>query len=138
MGSRFVHGEREIIDIINLIGPTVGKKAMRQSLRRGAKFVVEDAKALAPRDTGQLERSISARAQKRSRTSFGYSAIIKPDSPAAKYGFALEFGTKHIAADPFLRQAGYANRQKTYEFAVVDVKRVLRSMGRASRRARLG
>ena len=132
-----VQGDQEIIDIINQIGPNVGKKAMRKSLRRGAKEVVmPTAKAMAPRDTGQLEKSLTVRAQKRSRSKFGYDVVVRPTSPAAKYAFALEFGTKYVAADPFLRPAGYSNRQKVFDFAIWDVKKVLKEMGHTFKSAK--
>ena len=41
------------------------KKGARKAVREGAKFIQQDAKSLAARDTGALERSIRVRARKR-------------------------------------------------------------------------
>ncbi len=76
MGRRKTDGVTTVADRVALkaimkdlseLPERMQKKACAKALRASAKIVQQDARALAPLDTGRLERAIKVRAAKRSR-----------------------------------------------------------------------
>ena len=145
----FATGSKEINKRLSQFSATVQKKAMRKATRRGAKVVLAAArrnliasigrtkvnyttktgrsrtKAVSGR-TGNLLRSLTVRALKRSRTRQGHGVAAGSEYDTAKvmayYGKWLEFGTdiRHhksgksvgaIGATKFLRKAIYDNER---------------------------
>lgn len=96
------------------------RQALRPGTRAAAHVVAEDARRLAPRDTGALEQSIKVRAMRRSRTRMGHSILSGAETLGSTvdaersglpfYAFWVEFGTVNTPADPFLRPALWGNR----------------------------
>ena len=90
------------------------KKLSRKATRLAARdIVLPDAKAMAPIDTGALEKSLVVRSMKRRRTKIGHvvqtrDGFFKGDE---FYGAFHEFGTKYMKADPFMRPAVYGNTE---------------------------
>lgn len=112
-GKRAITGDKEIDALLKNLEVKVANKFVRQGLRRVAKdIVLPDAKRQAPVDTGQLEKSLTVRAGRRSRTGPSYTVVSRPRGGVdqAHYAWSVEFGTKHMQADPFLRPALYGNR----------------------------
>lgn len=75
----------------------VQKSVSRKATRRAAKeIVLPAAKAAAPFDTGELEESLTVRATKSTRTSFGHQVTTRDGMFAGDefYGAFMEFGTK--------------------------------------------
>lgn len=131
-GAHVVTGDQEIIEIIGLLEPKLGKKAMRKSLRAAAKTIIlPEAKIRVPVDTGELEESLTVRAMSRSRTRYGYEVVTRPTSDAAEYAMVVEFGTKHTPAAKYLRDSGYGNERRVVDFAIRDVKEVIKEMNKA-------
>lgn len=93
-------------------------KGARKGSRAAAKIVAEDARKLAPVDTGALEKSLKVRARKRSRRNkglVGHSVVTGEKTLRGTeffYGAFRELGTKFQEADPFLRPALYGNQQE--------------------------
>ncbi len=128
-GKQRVAGDREIIEIINLIGGKLAKKAMRKSLRKATKdIVLAEAINRVPFDTGQLEESLTVRAMKRSRSGFGYEVRVRKGSPAEEYAQVLEFGTKRVRAQPFLRVSGYSNEPRVLDLVLQDIRQVMKEL----------
>ena len=91
------------------------KKLSRKATRAAAKeIVLPEAKAMAPIDTGALEKSLAVRAMKRSRTRIGHLVQTRDGFFQGEqfYGAFHEFGTRKMKADPFMRPAVYGNEQR--------------------------
>lgn len=115
MAKVFVTGVKELDAQLKLLEANLGRKAGRKATREGAKLVAEDAKRLAPHDTGLLESSIKVRALKKQRTRFGHGIAMGAEYAAEglpHYGRFIELGTAKMEADPFLRPALYGNIER--------------------------
>lgn len=93
------------------------RKATSEIVRKTALDIEAGAKLKAPVDTGYLKNSIYASTAQGSDYSTGLPEV-KPanDQEAivgvgAEYGQYVEYGTVHMAAQPFLTPAVEANRQ---------------------------
>ncbi|WP_158096043.1 HK97-gp10 family putative phage morphogenesis protein [Cloacibacillus sp. An23] len=93
-----------------------------ERLRKLTDIVMEDAKRRAPVKTGALRDSVTARTWKRSRSYNKMRGVVYADYPKTGrvtksktkkqaagapvyYAFAVEYGTRHVKARPFLRPA---------------------------------
>lgn len=112
----------------------VQKKITRQALRQGGKRVRDEARRLAPVDTGALKKSIKVRAAKNLRRgSFGISVQTGTRaelgiSPEAKFYYpaVLEFGGRGHEAQPFLRPAMDATRAEVLSLIKNSIREALR------------
>ncbi len=112
------------------LGAELGRKALAQAARKAFKPVLENAKQLAPRDTGALAESLRLAVVKpkggdtviavgiRVAAVKGASRDAMP--PARRWHF-IELGTVKLAAHPFLRPALDANASRVLD----DLKREL-------------
>ena len=66
----------------------------------GALVVEDEAKLLCPVKTGTLRRSITHETDEK-----GFMRVSVRVGPTVDYGVYVEFGTRHMAAQPFLRPA---------------------------------
>jgi len=127
--SAILYGDREIMEILEMLEPSVGKKAMRKTLRKATKdIVLPDARNRAPHDTGELEKSLTVRAMERSRLKYGYEVVSRPGSESASYAARVELGTKHRESDPFLRAALYTNHKAVQEAMIFGIKEAIREL----------
>ena len=79
---------------------------LRKAMRKTAKQIQGDAKKAAPRETGDLRRSLKVRAGKRSRVRVSVNVLTDTRNfDDDVYAFFVERGTKHAAAQPFLLPA---------------------------------
>lgn len=127
----YVDGDKELMQQLAGLEGKIGRKIAQGALRRAAKKVIlPEAKAMVPVDTGQLEGSLKVKALARSRRVFGVAVVAGEGFFKGEefYGGFVEFGTKHMEADPFLRPAGYANREKVLRLVVQDVKDQIKAM----------
>lgn len=124
-----VTGDREVDKKLHELEPKLQKKFARQATRRAVREVVlPEALARVPVDTGQLESSLTARATKRSREFVGAQVVTREGffSGETYYGGMVEFGTKNMEADPYLRPALYGNESRIREFFIRDIKELIR------------
>jgi HK97 gp10 family phage protein len=85
----------------------------------GARVIAEEAKRLAPRDSGDLAEGITVQP---GRLQQGRAQINVGPGKDEWYGALQELGTKHMAANPFLRPAIEGKQAEAVE-AVLDVLR---------------
>lgn len=94
--------------------PKLAKSALRAAVNAGAQVIKKEAKSLAPIDTGKLsKRAIyvqrSRRGSSRSREEYKVAVRLgKKDQEKSRdafYWWYIEFGTKFLAARPFMRPA---------------------------------
>jgi HK97 gp10 family phage protein len=77
---------------------------LSDAVQAGAKFIEDEARRRAPRDKGDLAKSIGTQMGRRGRSG-DPEAKIGPNRREQKVGRFQEFGTAHNAAQPFLRPA---------------------------------
>jgi HK97 gp10 family phage protein len=109
-------GFKELENALLELPKAVGKKVLREALKKAAQPVVWDAQRNVPVLTGELLGSIDIRAtlskrQRRGRAKAGdVEMFIGPSWPKGAHGHLVEFGTSKMAARPFLRPAWDANK----------------------------
>lgn len=91
----------------------------------GADIVAAEARLRAPVRTGELKRSIVARAEGEGPDSA--EAVVAVD---AFYGYWIEYGRKSAAAQPFLRPAVDVSRQRIRQAIGKRLQVVTRMVGR--------
>lgn len=116
-----ITGLRELDDALRELAGPAARRAMRKGMRQGANVVRDEAKARAPKDTGNLKKSIRTRERREEGGWMRYAIEVRR---RAFYGRFLEFGTSKMAAKPFLRPAA---ENKTAE----AVERMRDAMGEA-------
>lgn len=124
MNAVIVTGVQQLDRKLASMPVSMQKKAVRTATRESAKKVLEDARRLAPKQTGRLRRSLTVRTartgfrhRKLPRGTLGHEVTTKEGhlfKGKAFYGGILEFGTKktdRIAAVRYLRNALYDNTE---------------------------
>ena len=98
-----IEGLKELNKKLGQLAPNIERKVLAKSVTEGARIVRDEAKRLVPIKTGTLKRGIKYRRKPRQpRGSVVYQVGL---APKAFYGMFVEFGTKKLAARPFLRPA---------------------------------
>jgi HK97 gp10 family phage protein len=123
MAVRKFEGFSELAAKLKELPVKVEKKVIRTALRSGTKIIADATKANAPVLTGTMKRAITVRAMKRSRNRIGFMVTFnkrytdklvrmsktrttKKGTPVRYfYPAAIEYGTKHAPAHPFMRPA---------------------------------
>lgn len=116
-----IEGLKEIEDALAAAGPKLARGAVRKALKAGGTVFLNRAKALAPilteatprRRPGELRDAIAEVEKMNPRLQTGRSRVgLKYDKKAKKgtedpgvYGLFVEFGTKKMAAHPYMRPA---------------------------------
>ena len=119
-----LEGADEVIKKLRELSQTKIKKRVKKAVADGADLVRDEAKRLVPVDTGRLRESIIARTARR-----GISGVViadyPPDAGTRKsktrkqaagsteyYAFAVEYGTRTMPAQPFMRPAMLNKREE--------------------------
>lgn len=101
--------------------PKVQGKALRSALRAGALRIqsaaIQNIVANPSIDEGKLARSMKVRAKPRSRVRVGFDILTK----GAAHANIVEYGAKHMPAEPFLRPAGYDNKEAIRAMLLKDI-----------------
>lgn len=129
-------GVKQLDEVLKNMPRSMQNKALRRGTREATKVVLRDARRLAPRDSGALERSLKVRALKRSRRNksrVGASVVTdgahKLFSGEQFYGAFVELGTAKMDADPFLRPALWSNKDSIRRAYIVAIKRWIAEKG---------
>lgn len=131
-----LEGSQEVIDRLNKFGADIVQEKLREAVKSGAEVVAEDARTRAPigtreprkgAGTGRLKASIKVKLAKK-----GISAKVEADYPRNAgtrksntkkqkagskeyYAFAVEYGTRKMAAQPFMGPALAAKAPQVYD-----------------------
>ena len=107
-GRIHLHGAEQLLASLRSFEPKLAKKVLRNAMREAARPILEEAKRLVPVDTGELRDSLVIRAAKRVRKG-SVGVVVQTERGFFKgdtyYGAFVEFGTKNMAARPYLRPA---------------------------------
>lgn len=120
------------------------KQLLRPIVRAAAKQIADSAKQYAPKDKGALVRGIKVRAAKRSRTTAHLvqnvvtilPSITDPDYTEGLdtfYPNAVELGTEHAPAQPFLRPALASKGPPARDEALRKIRSAIYQIGRSAR-----
>ena len=119
-----VVGEQELIKKLNKLSRGEIKTAVYKALRRGTDMIRGEAKRRAPIDTGRLRFSITARTWEENLTGVVYCDYPKNTKNSKKtgkpryYAPFVEYGTRKIAARPFLKPALRAKKKQALELVM--------------------
>lgn len=100
-----IEGAAEMERLLKELGPRTASKAGAAALRAGAKPIVKEAKRLVPKDTRQLEKSITTKTERQSSGVDYRSVLIGFRQPRSRIAHLIEFGTSKMPARPFMRPA---------------------------------
>lgn len=145
-----MRGVRDIQRTIERLAPELRKAAYKAVISAGARVVLREAKARAPKDTGILKRSLGIKAKVYGSTPyavigprFGVKGTPRITAKGKKitphpyfYSRLVENGTARTAAKPFMRPALDASRGKVHaEFRVGLEKYLHRTARRLAKKA---
>lgn len=110
--SASISGSKELQDALMQLPKATSKSVMVRALKKAAAPTAALAADLAPRDTGDLSKSIQvttqlSRRQKAALRSKTDEAVVYvgPTGKSGALAHLIEFGTAHSAAHPFMRVA---------------------------------
>lgn len=146
-----IHGLRELQERLRQLPRELQGKVLTQALREGGRVIVKDAQGRAPVavaahpvgkgkeqvQPGNIRRNIVMRAVKETDStatvSIGVRSSGKKSNKNAFYWRFLEFGTKFIAARPYMRPAFEARKleaaQKIKEALAKRIDAAVRKLG---------
>ncbi len=126
---------KKLLKALDKLPKNIQKNVMVGATRAGAKVVSDEAKRLAPRDTGTLEKSIgiTKRKSKRGQITFSVSPR-KGGKNDGFYGRFIELGTSKMIARPFLRPALEKSQDEVLEASKEYIaKRLPKEVAKAKR-----
>lgn len=114
-----ITGDKEIQRILEEIAPRHARNLLRATVHGVASQIAKDAKQGAPRDTGNLKKSIRAERKKSPPDRPVADVVIRSRGPkSAFYWKFIELGTKNRGERPFIRPA--------YDRARADINNIFR------------
>lgn len=127
--------DRKIRRLVLEDGPKSVNGAARKATRAAAKIVLDDAKANVAHDTGKLESSLTVRTASKAskRKNFiGHTIATREGmfESGRFYGGYLEYGTKFMEADEYLRPALYGNEERVRNVFMTTFKGLIEAAGR--------
>lgn len=127
MAKAIVTGWKELDKAFGGLEVKIQGKVLRGAMRAGAQRIQAAAVAYIVSnpsiDEGDLAKSLKVRAAKRSRRSIGMQVVTK----GAAHANLVEYGTKNMPPEPFLRRAGYDNKAAIQKMLLDDVAEAARS-----------
>lgn len=111
-------GGKELERALAQLPKATAKSVLRRALRKAAKPTVAAAESMVPvGPTGNLKASISINtrlkvSQRGGSRSGGVEIFIGASSPPDYHAHLVEFGTVHMAAQPFMRPAWDSTQQE--------------------------
>lgn len=118
--SKSLTGFKELANSLRQLGPRVAKNRLRRAVSAGAAVIRNEAKQIAPVDTGEMRRDIQIKRERDSRSGdliVRYSVFVRTGGKSRLSGRGrnvdknsfywrfVEFGTSKMAAKPFMRPA---------------------------------
>lgn len=122
-----IEGAKELEKTLLGLEPKLGKKIIRQAMKKAAKPIHAAARQMAPVVTGALRKSIKIRVMKRKKHRYGVviGTAAKWFTGETFYGAFAEFGTKKQPAKPFLRPAFDAYHKDALKIFISEIRKGL-------------
>lgn len=130
-----IAGDKEVLAALKKADRELNSK-LRSSVRRAAKPMLDMAKQLVPRDTGQLASTLKIRALKRSRRNKNIvgvrvitdpallQQIVREDPSQVHNPLWHEVGTRDQPATPFMRPAMHSTAAAVQAAIAADVAKM--------------
>lgn len=119
-----ISGDRELIAALSKVAVGVRTKILRAAMRKGMDVVTEAVRALAPVRTGKLRAAIET-ANGKTNSKWKVRVLTRPGRGLFKgdafYAAFVEFGTKRMAARPFLTPGFDANKARALAVAREEI-----------------
>lgn len=100
-----IKGAREMERLLKELGPEVASRVGDQSLRAGAKPIVDEAKRRVHVRSGELRDSITDQIERKRKAATERVIYIGFEKPTSRRAHLEEFGTRFQDAHPFMRPA---------------------------------
>lgn len=116
-----IDGLRELEHALKQLPKATGKSVLRRILKKRAKPIADDAKALVPRDEGDLQESIGvstklSKRQAKLHRKQGRDAVeVFVGAGALPQAHLVEFGSEHNQPKPYMRPAWDANKSSVLD-----------------------
>lgn len=125
-------GARDLDRALAKLPGTFGARAVEGGMRKGLKIMAEDARERAPEDEGDLRGSIRVRKPSKQQRAKGAGHMrLSVGKPAGWRAHFAEFGTRHHAAQPFMRPAFDARAGDAIKALAEHMAKQLKSATRA-------
>ena len=123
MAKKVVTGVAEIDRALRDLEPKLGKKVIRQEMRKSLKATQTAAKQLAPVASGAVRNAIKIRAGKTKRGRISIIVILGEGDFVGKtfYGAFVDLGTKRIIARMFMTRAFESTKDSAKNQAVAGI-----------------
>jgi HK97 gp10 family phage protein len=119
-------GFKELAAALRELGPRVAKNSLRRAVSAGSTVIKDDARARAPKDTGEMAKDILVKRERdtKGEMSAKYSVFVltgkksrlkgkgRNVSRDSFYWRFVEFGTSKMAAQPFMRPAFESRKEE--------------------------
>lgn len=119
-------GFKELAKALRELGPRVAKNTLRRSVAAGATIIKTEARARAPKDTGEMAKDIMVKRERDTRGEMAatYSVFVRSGKKSrlagkgrnvqkdSYYWKFVEFGTSKMAAKPFLRPSFESKKEE--------------------------
>lgn len=129
-----IEGLRELQYALNELGSRVARNSLRRAVSSGAAVIRDEARNLAPVDTGEMKRDIQIKRERNEKgvMSARYSVFVRSGKKSRLAGRGrnvnkdsfywrfVEFGTAKMAAKPFMRPAFQMKKESAVQ-AIQDV-----------------
>ncbi|WDI31595.1 HK97 gp10 family phage protein [Hyphococcus flavus] len=100
-----LEGVDELEKVFKRLPEKLRTKVILNAVRAGGRVIRNEAKARAPRDTGELARSITVATVKKKRRNENSLVRVGFKKPTSRRAHLAEYGTSTQAAQPFMRPA---------------------------------
>lgn len=117
-----VEGAEALNRALRAVGNRATGLLLRQAAEKGAEVLAEEARRIAPRDTGRLAEGLHAKV---GRVQAGRVQVNVSYDKRQWYGKLVEEGTVHQATKPFLRPALDAKKDEAKQVVGDELKRAL-------------
>lgn len=126
-----IEGAKELEKKLLSFEPKLGRKIVRQALRKAAKPILAKAKSLVPVRTGALKKSLRIRALKKRKHRYGVMVATSEGWFVGMefYGAFVEFGTDKITAQPFVRPAFDAEKANAERIIRTELRKGIEQVG---------
>jgi len=111
-----VEGMDVLVKALNDFPARVQKNILTSAVRAGATLVAKEARLRAPKDSGQMAKSIGVvKRRSKNKSEIHFAVTPRKNRPHAFIAKFHEFGTSKMPAHPFMRPAAETKAEEVIE-----------------------
>lgn len=118
-----VLGLDEVLKKLKKLPERVQKNVISGAIRASAKPIIKEVKALVPKDSGTLQKSIGVKKRRSKDKNIIHFSVAPLSRKNGWYGRFVEFGTSKTSAKPFMRPAIERTANETVKVAQEYMKK---------------